>query len=386
MSFGTYDLELKESVEFLTNNTNTVLFDEEENIPSIMVKINKGYSRDVLEGGILKSTDSRNAVTQIIDRVHPAFKVGEVQVETVYVSKYPNIIYNGKPYSLPLKGPTNKWTYSISQLETLCKAKGENWGLMPNSLWAYIALLTKKLRTNIGGNTAFGKNEEYPSEYGYITDTDLTDQYYGRTMYGSGNLSWSHDNTLNGIFDLCGNQPEKVSGFRIYGGEIQVIPFANTILDYTSADWKALQSVSTGDAYTAPTATTTFATSNTARYNTTSQSPFALAVDMGQNEFVRRTTSSGSTIEFEAIEQMKDSNAIIIPQECYELLICPQAGVSYNNDVFSGICTAENYVAVPKRGGSHRDRLKSGLFNVNFINSNTTDSNLRCFRSVYYDI
>lgn len=78
MSFGTYDLELKESVEFLTNNTNTVLFDEEENIPSIMVKINKGYSRDVLEGGLLKSTDSRNAVTQIIDRVHPAFKVGEV--------------------------------------------------------------------------------------------------------------------------------------------------------------------------------------------------------------------------------------------------------------------------------------------------------------------
>ena len=89
-------IELKSAVEYISDGNNTVVVDD-INMPSIMVKVSKGYSRDLLQGAVLKSTASRNAITQIIDRVHPAFVVNNQEIDTVYVSKYPNTIINNRP-------------------------------------------------------------------------------------------------------------------------------------------------------------------------------------------------------------------------------------------------------------------------------------------------
>lgn len=372
-------IELKSAVEYISDGNNTVVVDD-INMPSIMVKVSKGYSRDLLQGAVLKSTASRNAITQIIDRVHPAFVVNNQEIDTVYVSKYPNTIINNRPYSLPLRFPvTTAISTNTQTVVNYCRNKGTGWGLMPNALWAYIALLTKKLRVTIGGNNKYGYNYQFLSESGFA-QSDST------TMFGSGGVHWNHDNTLNGITDLHGNLPELVSDLRINAGEIQVIPYADSILSATdisdsSSAWRAIgyPSDTVSSAFTSITSgsESTFLNAKTARYTYENS---ALKFDMGDNTFTRKTTSSGNT-QFELIENISSG---VTPQECYELLICPQAEVSYDNDIVSGVRTSTGYIEVAQRGGSYRDSAGAGIFNINFAKSNNLS--VRQFRSVYYPL
>jgi len=70
----------------------------------------------------------------------------------------------------------------------------------------------------------------------------------GRVLTGTGPLSWSHDNTAAGIWDLNGNLSEWVGGIRTVYGEIQVLP-DNDAADRRnsqtadSAAWRAIRAV-----------------------------------------------------------------------------------------------------------------------------------------------
>jgi len=81
--------------------------------------------------------------------------------------------------------------------------------------------------------------------------TPATCEAGGKTVHichgcGSGFVTWSHDGTLEGVWDLNGNVWEWCAGLRLVHGELQVIPYNNAAdptcdLSPTFAAWKAIK-------------------------------------------------------------------------------------------------------------------------------------------------
>ena len=202
--------DLKLAVEALSGGKNTVLFDD-LGMPSIMVVIPKGKISDVIDGGP--------------QNTHPAFIVNGVEKNQIYISKYQNIVYNGRAYSLPFKDPAVYVTFD--QAKQYCEAKGAGHHLMTNAEWAYIALWCKKNGFMPRGNNQYGADISAPHEKGVQTYFDSGAGKTGRVATGSGPASWAHDNTNAGIFDLNGNVWEWCGGYRTLGGEIHILPNNN---------------------------------------------------------------------------------------------------------------------------------------------------------------
>lgn len=206
---------------------NTVLVRDQNGNVDVMVRIPKFKLSDVIDGAS--------------DTVHPAFIVGGKEVDEIYVSKYLNSIHNRLPYSLPYQ----KAATSISYADAVraCALKGKGWHLMSNAEWAAIALWCKKNGTLPHGNTYRGAYHADPNERGMTYD-----DYY--TLTGSGPKTWAHDHTEDGIFDLCGNVWEWVSGLRIKDSVIQTIANNDVALNVdqsiNSAAWQDMVEPSSG--------------------------------------------------------------------------------------------------------------------------------------------
>ena len=218
--------EMKFTVEALSGGKNTVIFDD-AGMPSIMVPINRAKYSELITGG---SQD-----------YHEAFKVSTVDKETLYLSKFLNVVVNSKAYSLAGKDPQ---TYvNADQALTYCRNKGRGWANTPYSLWSFLALWCRKNGTMPRGNNNYGKDHGYPLEKG--TPAMYDNGNPGRTLTGSGPNTWNHNWEEWGISDLNGNVWEWCSGMRIVDGEIQIIPYGN-IFDPDvsqaagSTAWKAI--------------------------------------------------------------------------------------------------------------------------------------------------
>ena len=74
----------------MSGGKNTVLFDDME-MPSVMVPFPKMKIAEIMSGG------SQN--------IHPAFSVGGVEKDVLYISKFQNIVLNDRAYSLPMRDP-----------------------------------------------------------------------------------------------------------------------------------------------------------------------------------------------------------------------------------------------------------------------------------------
>lgn len=227
--------------------TNDILYDD-KGLPSVMVKIPKFKISQVIPGGA--------------DSVHPAFIVNGQEVDAIYISKYQNIVNNNRAYSLPCEDP--KTSVNLDQAISYCTQKGDGWHLMTRAEWAAIALWCKANGCLPKGNNNYGKDA---SEGGYkaipapgVNDSGRT----ARVLTGTGPVSWSHDGTLEGIWDLNGNIWEWNGGSRTVKGELQVLVNNNAAdLDHSqaasSAQWKAIDA--TTGAYITPNGSGTTANS-----------------------------------------------------------------------------------------------------------------------------
>ena len=206
---------------------NEILYDD-VGLPSVMVRIPK---MTYAELGLGSSTD-----------VFPAFIVNGTEVPEIYISKYQNVVYNNRAYSLPARVPATSINFDNSIAR--CTAKGAGWHLMTRMEWALLALWCKKNGTMPKGNNNYGKDHA-DSIYSAIPGTFENDGKRQKVLTGTGPLSWSHDGTLGGIWDLNGTVYEWVGGLRTVYGEVQVLVDNNAadsshLQTAASAEWKAI--------------------------------------------------------------------------------------------------------------------------------------------------
>lgn len=198
---------------------NTVIFDD-KGIPSIMVKFTKESNKNLFGGS---------------EKPHPMFIIGGTEYDEVFISKYPNTIINGRPYSLPFTKPATSITND--EAAKLCFAKGEGWHMLTAAEWGFLALDSLRNGTLPRGNTDYGKYHANKKEKGELYDGC-------RTLTGSGPASWAHDHTPEGVYDLCGNVWEMVRGFRLMNGDLQVVENNDAALDIDlgedSPNWKPI--------------------------------------------------------------------------------------------------------------------------------------------------
>lgn len=203
--------DLKLAIEALSGGTNTVILDD-MGLPSIMVAMPKLYLSDLLN-------DAPHVP-------HPAWIIGGVEKDVIYVSKYINIVRGNRAYSLPAQDPRVYFNYDEGI--DFCLNKGEGWHLLTNALWAAISLWSKKNNTIPYGNTNNGENFYASHEKGIPSSRYR--ELVNRTATGTGPATWFHNHNISGIADMTGNVWEWVSGLRLLNGEVQVIPNGNAAL------------------------------------------------------------------------------------------------------------------------------------------------------------
>ena len=209
---------------------NEILYDD-VGLPSVMVRIPK---MTYAELGLGDSTD-----------VFPAFVVNGSVVNEIFISKYQNVVHNNRAYSLPGRLPATSINFDNSIAR--CTIKGAGWHLMTRMEWALLALWCKKNGTMPKGNNNYGKDHA-DSIYSAIPGTFENDGKRQKVLTGTGPLSWSHDGTLGGIWDLNGNVNEWVGGLRTVYGEIQILANNNAadsshLQTAASTEWKAISAV-----------------------------------------------------------------------------------------------------------------------------------------------
>ena len=139
------------------------------------------------------------------------------KVEAYLIGKYPATMIDGVPHSLPFQKPAVDVNHD--EAIRLCEAKGPGWHLITNDELAALAHQSRKNGTLPRGNTNSGKSHRHPEETGTTYEGG-----YGKTLTGSGPVTWNHDHTAEGVADMCGNVWEHVGGIRFVDGKVQVIP------------------------------------------------------------------------------------------------------------------------------------------------------------------
>lgn len=216
---------------------NEVICDDKD-LPGVYVQVVPQQLKDLIKDG-----DST---------VHPAFMVNSKQISKLFIGKYQGKDHNNRIYSLPGEDPRAQIT--LDTYEQYCKNKGAGHHCITAAEWAFLALWCKKNNCQPKGNNQWGKDVSETLIQAIPTYYETGVSHKGepaRVATGTGPLTWSHDGTVNGIWDLNGNVWEWVSGIRLVKGELQVIPYNNaaenaTVTGAESTEWRAINSAATG--------------------------------------------------------------------------------------------------------------------------------------------
>lgn len=206
---------------------NELIYDN-AGMPSIMVKIPKMTYKQL---GMGEST-----------AVHPAFIINGTEVDAIYISKYQNIVQDGRAYSLGGVDPAANLNFD--QARQYCEAKGEGWHLMTRMEWGLILRWCIANGVLPKGNNNYGKHNT-ESVYKAIPTYMDGSNGIGRVATGTGPLTWYHDQTPSGIADLVGNVWEWSGGIRMVYGELQILANNNGAdaahsQTAASTEWKAI--------------------------------------------------------------------------------------------------------------------------------------------------
>lgn len=137
------------------DHNNVVIFDD-RGIPSIMCRFVRP-----------KDTEEVPAV----------FKIGDKVADAIYISKYPNIVIDGRAYSMPMADPTVNITFDGAV--QACRCKGLGWHLMTAVEYEYLLNQSREKGTMPHGNTDWGKDYYHNDEQGKVSNL-------GRTYTGTG--------------------------------------------------------------------------------------------------------------------------------------------------------------------------------------------------------
>lgn len=315
---------------------NKVIYDD-IGMPSIMYGVPKMKYSDIITGGT--------------DEVLPFWIVDGEEKNTIWVSKFPNIVESDRAYSLGMRLPKNYITFD--QAVAACKNKGNGWHLNQTGIFACLNLLSQKLGTVPHGNTNYGKDYYHAYEHGIQPQGETS-----RTLTGSGEPTWYHNHDTSGIADLCGNVWEWTGGLRLVDGEIQIIPYGNCMkldcdMSATSTLWKAIMPDGT---LVEP------GTAGTLKIDRTSASDATLRINTSVT--TQTTDSNDTNVVF---KDTKAVSGVSIPKLLIALGLFPDSGVTgYGNDRF---WARNNGERLPIRGSAFNYTSDSGpsalvLYNV----------------------
>ena len=211
---------------------NKILFDD-KGMPSIMFRVPKQTYKQLGLGS--------DEVT------FPAFIVNGQEVEEIYISKYLNIVKNGRAYSLPNQDPANDIDFDTAL--GYCTAKGPGWHLMTALEWGALILWCEQNAYIPIGNNSYGKHSSESGYYAQPSAGHTDSRYATRTQTGTGPETWYHNKSLSGIADLCGNVYEWTGGIRLVKGELQILQNNNAAdsdngQGASASEWKAINASS----------------------------------------------------------------------------------------------------------------------------------------------
>ena len=123
---------------------------------------------------------------------------------------------------------------------------GGNYHEITVAEWAAIALWCHRNGAEPKGNNSNGKDQN-ETLYRAIPSCERNSlQKVQRVATGTGPVTWSHDGTLSGIWDMNGNIREWCTGLRLVYGELQILKDNDAAdpavdLSSTSNAWKAIR-------------------------------------------------------------------------------------------------------------------------------------------------
>ncbi|MCD8330527.1 MAG: formylglycine-generating enzyme family protein [Lachnospiraceae bacterium] len=335
--------------------SNELLYDD-KGLPSVMVKIPKFKLSEVLTGGA--------------DEYHPMFIINGNVVDYIYISKYQNVVENGRAYSKP--GVDPQATISWTNAKAYCEAKGDGWHMMTKAEYAGIALWCKANGFMPYGNNSYGKDSR-ESIYKAIPATYGSDGAINHVLTGTGPLTWSHNGEPDGIWDLNGNVSEWAGAIRTVYGELQFLvdndgADLNNDQSASSSEWKALNA-ETG-AWVTPDGSGT--TDGTVKVDNVSTAYYATEVT---------TTSSSFNFAISAATCSSDISdaAKAVLRAC---ALLPEDGdTNYDSDrlYFNNEASERMFYC----GGHYSYTTYAGVFCSSGLNTRTSTLTVIGFRSAY---
>lgn len=210
--------EVLQTEEYGSVKHDVVAIYDNAGIPSFMHRFERISNKELFGGS---------------DKVHPAFIIGGVVYDEIFIAVYEGTMINGKIYSLPFTKPVTNITQD--EFAEACFSKGEGWHMVTAVEWGLLANLSLKNGTLPHGNTNYGK---------YHADHNETCECFdgGKALTGSGPATWTHNHKADGVHDLCGNIWEMCRGLRMKDGRLEAAmnndaALPETDLSTDGADW-----------------------------------------------------------------------------------------------------------------------------------------------------